>query len=73
MAAKSKHYLDIYNWIVDVINSCETIEQLESAKKLVDNFRRMFKDTSTSEYLLNLIYEKEVVITPYYDGKFLNT
>lgn len=35
MAAKSKHYLDIYLWILKVIDSCVTVEQVMSSKKLV--------------------------------------
>lgn len=34
MAAESKHYVDIANWVVKVIESCETHQQERAAKKL---------------------------------------
>jgi hypothetical protein len=35
MAAKSKHHFDVNVWILKVINSCITMEQIMSAKKLI--------------------------------------
>ncbi len=36
MAAKSEDRLDVFEWCVEVINSCTTIQHLKSARKLVD-------------------------------------
>lgn len=40
MGALSKHYGDIAIWVEKVINSVETPEQLNSAKKLLRNAER---------------------------------
>ena len=38
MAATSKHYSDVYKWIDQVIESCETHHQLNVAEKLISYF-----------------------------------
>lgn len=38
MAAKSNHPGDLFLWIIKVIKSCQTTDQLESVYKLMDNF-----------------------------------
>jgi hypothetical protein len=38
MGKRSKHYGDVAKWVGNVIDSCETIEQVLSAQKLVKNF-----------------------------------
>lgn len=41
---RSKHYGDVAKWVESVIDSCVTIEQVWSARKLVRNFeRQMYK------------------------------
>ena len=41
---RSKHYGDVAKWVESVIDSCVTIEQAWSARKLVRNFeRQMYK------------------------------
>lgn len=35
MGATSKHYGDVYRWIIKVIESCETPEQDKTARKLI--------------------------------------
>jgi len=39
MEKRSTHYGDVSNWIEKVINSCETRDQLFSAKRLIYNFQ----------------------------------
>lgn len=38
MAAISKHYGDVNEWIHSVIESCNTMEQIQTTYKLIDNF-----------------------------------
>lgn len=37
---RSKHPADILNWLKDIVESCETLEQTFTASKCLDNFRR---------------------------------
>jgi hypothetical protein len=41
MAATSKHPGDIFNWVLKVIESCETVHQLQAARNLVYCFDKM--------------------------------
>ena len=40
MENRSTHYGDVSNWIEKIIDSCETIEQTFTAKRLIRNFRK---------------------------------
>jgi hypothetical protein len=52
MAAKSKNKYDVFNWIKDeVIPSCETIQQIITCEKLIDNFDRMYIDNELTKEL----------------------
>lgn len=42
MAATSKHYGDVSNWILKVIESCETQSQEIAARKLVQLFQEQY-------------------------------
>lgn len=42
MEQTSKHYGDQVNWIIKVINSCETTDQLWNASKLSDYFLKNY-------------------------------
>ena len=44
MSAKSKHYGDVANWIVDVINSCTHPMQEITAHKLMTQFKILYRD-----------------------------
>ena len=44
MAASSKHYGDVTNWIEKVIESCETPKQEIAARKLVRQFEILYRD-----------------------------
>ena len=44
MAASSKHYGDVTNWIEKVIESCETPQQEIAARKLVRQFEILYRD-----------------------------
>lgn len=58
MAAKSKHMLDIYNWIFDVINSCKTQRQLTSTKNLI----RIFTNKYSSKLDLNYFHKLRIAL-----------
>lgn len=58
------HYGDLKNWVIKVINSCETLEQLRTAEKL----RSLFENHQSHSHLnfrdrINLLEE---VRTAYY-------
>jgi hypothetical protein len=44
MAASSRHYGDIVNWIEKIIESCETPQQEMAARKLVRQFEILYRD-----------------------------
>lgn len=54
MAADYRHYSDVADWIKKVIKSCETDEQIESAERLIQNYKRLYYDTGK---VGNLAYE----------------
>jgi hypothetical protein len=43
MEKRSTHYGDVSKWVEKVINSCETRDQLFSAKRLLNNFEDKLK------------------------------
>jgi hypothetical protein len=50
---RSNHYGDIIQWIEKVIESCQNIEQLKVAKKLVTNFEhKLDKDSPSSTNII---------------------
>jgi hypothetical protein len=55
MAAASKHYGDVKKWIEQVIDSCETYQQLNRAERLIDNFEKYLIDYVNPEYARDLI------------------
>ena len=56
----------ICEWLIDVIKSCNSVEQLHSSERLIENFRRQLVAQHSSKDLLKLVY------TAYkaYDAKF---
>jgi hypothetical protein len=44
MAASSKHYGDVVNWLEKVIDSCETPIQEVTARRLVRLFESQYQD-----------------------------
>lgn len=43
MAAASKNYFDVLEWMKKVIQSCKTIDQASSARRLLTLFRRKYR------------------------------
>ena len=52
MAANSSHYGDINMWIEKVIDSCESLDQLTTARKLIDNFSNIVGCTMSIQHNL---------------------
>jgi hypothetical protein len=50
METRSRHYGDIIKWIEKVIESCETREQLFTAKTLIFNFEKQLQRQSIERY-----------------------
>jgi hypothetical protein len=59
MKNRSEHYGDIKLWIEKVINSCETMNHIKSAGKLISNFdkqlERNFVEVYWREYFYGII------------------
>lgn len=55
MAANSSHYGDVNMWIKKVIDSCESHDQLESAKKLINNFANLYYGQTNGQIRRSLI------------------
>jgi hypothetical protein len=61
MEKRSDHYLDVFNWIGNIIDSCNTYEQTLTANVLIDNYQKLliskgfkFKDVNDLVFKLNL-------------------
>jgi hypothetical protein len=50
MAATSKHYGDVAIWIEKVIDSCETREQDQVARKLINQFTKVYSELEFGVY-----------------------
>ena len=46
MAAITDNKYDMFNWIAKVIDSCETLDHINSAERLVERFRVQTLDHS---------------------------
>ena len=66
MAAVSKHWADVNNWLYKVIDSCTTPMQLISTKHLIRLYEKMYpaKDPYDSMWVTHQL------IIDYYDAKF---
>jgi 2,3-bisphosphoglycerate-independent phosphoglycerate mutase len=66
MGAISNHYGDVQNWVEKVIDSCETQDQTDSARKLVWNFENQMRNNkvdisirhSIGHHLTCLVHDK---------------
>lgn len=53
MAAISDNKYDVYNWIIKVIDSCETLDQINSAERLIGRFKIQSKDMGLNYWELH--------------------
>jgi hypothetical protein len=59
MAAKSDNKYDVYEWIKQVIDSCQTYFHYSRAHNLIDNFFSMYQDSDLSGSLRNYAHDKQ--------------
>ena len=52
MENRSKHYGDVHNWVIKVINSCETYPQTLTAKSLILNFEKQMQRNKVDHNLI---------------------
>jgi hypothetical protein len=57
MENRSTHYGDVSNWIEKIIDSCETIEQTFTAKRLIRNFRKQLMKNTPDKYWYSYQYD----------------
>lgn len=69
MAAQSDNKYDVYNWIIKVYNSCESVSQLLTVYKLVRNFRNMYDDYKLYSELDDYYFEVSERLMPKVDKK----
>ena len=50
MEKRSRHYGDIKLWIEKVIDTCETMDQIRSTKKLIINFDKQLEKKCVADY-----------------------
>jgi hypothetical protein len=44
MAAQSDNKYDVFNWIIKVYDSCESVSQIITTERLIRNFRKVYDD-----------------------------
>lgn len=54
---RSRHPGGILNWLKDIIESCETIEQTFTASKCLDNFRRNYSIETEYKWKVSALRE----------------
>lgn len=59
MAAQSNKKLDVYNWIIKIINSCKNHNQINSVNRLITNFRDKYEDWELTKSLRNFAHHRE--------------
>ena len=50
MENRSEHYGDIKLWVEKVINSCETMGQIKTADRLINNFNKQLEHKCIATY-----------------------
>jgi hypothetical protein len=50
---------DVYNWIIKVIDSCKSHQQIDTVNRLITNFRSMYDDYDLTGSLRNHAHTKQ--------------
>lgn len=50
---------DVYNWIIKVIDSCKSHQQIDTVNRLITNFRNMYNDYDLTGSLRNHSHNKQ--------------
>jgi len=59
MAAITDNKYDVYNWIIKVIDSCKSHQQIDTVDRLIANFRDMHGDYDLTGSLRNYSHFKQ--------------
>ena len=59
MAALTDNKYDVYNWIIKVIDSCETYFHYSIVQRLISNFYDRYDDHQLAGSLRDYAYRKE--------------
>ena len=51
---------DVYNWIIKVIDSCKSHQQIDTVNRLIKNFRIMYNDYDLTVSLRNHAHFKQL-------------
>lgn len=55
MENRSKHYVDVRKWVIKVINSCETYQQIFVTKNLIFNFEKQMISNKVNHTLISSV------------------
>ncbi len=50
---------DVYNWIIKVIDSCKSHQQIDTVNRLITNFRNVYDDYELTGKLRNHSHNKQ--------------
>ena len=78
MAANSNHYGDVFNWVMEVIESCDQYPQIFTAHRLVDNFCNIeypslewYEKSNMNRDLISAVHDKQrKLLNKQYDNGF---
>ena len=59
MGALTDNKFDVYNWIIKVIDSCKSHQQIDTVNRLITNFRDMYNDYDLTGSLRNHSHNKQ--------------
>ena len=59
MAAETNNKYDVYNWIIKVIDSCKSHQQIDTVNRLITNFRNIYNDYELTGGLRNHAHFKQ--------------
>lgn len=59
MGALTDNKFDVYNWIIKVIDSCKSHQQIDTVNRLITNFRNMYNDYDLTGSLRHYSHNKQ--------------
>jgi hypothetical protein len=59
MASLTDNKYDVYNWIIKVIYSCKSHQQIDTVDRLITNFRNRYDDYELTGSLRNHAHNKQ--------------
>lgn len=61
--------LECYDKGIKIIDSCKSLTQLKAARKYMDNFQKIFKNTFPEQYIQSVVYQMYAEMYLAYDNK----